>query len=179
MAIQRAELESRLNALRAKQEVLEGAAGRESSAGNDENLLQVRREIQAAEAQLRQLHSRREAMDDPRRRQAVERPGLGSMEEIERKVRHLRIAAENLRAAGMNDLAQSASQRADALQRQMREMTERRQIQPFAGSGGDRDEIEALRRELQQLREEVRRLRAERGPAAPTAPRPPQPERQY
>lgn len=85
------------------------------------------------------------------------------LEEAGRRIQHLRVAAENLRAAGVPDLAQQIMARAEGIEREaqearmrmIREAEHRGELQ----TGGVPAQIEELRQEVGRLREEVRELR--------------------
>lgn len=155
--IELAEAEARVAALQTKQEAIESSAGDSASF---ENRLVLRRELQSAQDRLRQLRSQREMLSSARRRPLALRGAPHELVDLARKLRHLRAAGQNLRAAGMSDLAEAVRQHADALEREMHELAKRQPARPVQGRGGDRGEIDSLRRELQELRDEVRRLRA-------------------
>ena len=174
-------LEAELRTLRAKMQLLDAPGDVEAS---PEARLRLRREVEVAEDRIAQLQGRRQALErregpgmgrrpGPGGGNADPRPGAGGADERVRRIRHMRVAAENLRAAGMNDLAATVMSRVEAYEREVRESRMRQLPAPPPTSG--REEIEALRRELQQLREEVRRLRAERGGDAMQPPRRPPP----
>ncbi len=89
-------------------------------------------------------------------------------EEIERRVRHLHAAAENLEQAGFPDEARAYHERAEHLAR------ESRREAPPRGAGGPGEQIEHLRREVAELREIVedlrRQVRAGNHPPRPGGP---------
>lgn len=95
---------------------------------------------------------------------------LDQAEEIERRVRHLHSAAENLEQAGFPDEARAYHERAERLARELRRGA------PPRGGDGPGEQIEQLRREVAELREIVEDLRRQaRGGNHP--PRPGGPER--
>jgi hypothetical protein len=181
-----AEGEAQLRTLRAKLEALAGIDGEGSS---PEQRLRLRRDAEVAEERLAQLRARREAFGRGEGPEAGRRPAAGpGGDDRVRRIRHMRVAAENLRAAGMHDLAATVMSKVEAYEREMRESAENRerevreprelrarQARPSSPpSGPARGEVESLRREVQELREEVRRLRVERRPEAPRSPQPEQ-----
>ena len=78
------------------------------------------------------------------------------------KIQHIRAAAENLRMAGMHDLSRELNQKAEAMEKELR------QAPPGPGR-----ELQSLRDEIQQLRREVTELRQQISarPGTPTGPR--------
>ena len=117
-------------------------------------------------------------------------PGHPEFEKAAQRLQHIRIAAENLKAAGMPDLAQATAQRAEEMEHQLKEAHAQHEREAKGGSrdrrdevieslrqlreahahhereakGGGRDDraeaIENLRREVQQLREELKAIHA-------------------
>jgi len=103
------------------------------------------------------------------KRQAQSRKDLGphpemmaKLEEAGRRVKHLRTAAENLHAAGADDLARQIMEKAEAIEREAREAKMRmmEEAGPRGGPemGGIPTQIDELRREVGRLREEMREL---------------------
>lgn len=91
-------------------------------------------------------------------------------EEIERRVRHLHAAAENLEQAGFPDEARAYHERAERMAGELRRGA------PPRGGDGPGEQIERLRREVAELREIVEDLRRQaRG--GNHSPRPGGPER--
>jgi DNA repair exonuclease SbcCD ATPase subunit len=101
--------------------------------------------------------------------------------DVQGRISHLRVAAENLRAAGMGDMADQILKRIEHLQAESREgarppATPPRGETTRSGPGGPpsreatgpgrgegpvselRNEVQQMRREMQELREQVRRL---------------------
>jgi hypothetical protein len=176
--LQTKELSARMRALKEKQQVLAA-----NGALSEEQRMQLQRQMEETAKQMKTLEARRR-MTSGKDQPAPTKPGSAGGDDRARRLKHMRVAAENLRAAGMNDVAQAVMSKADEFEREMREARVREGAQrPPRGSGVDRGEVEAMRRELQQLREEVRRLRAEEQPQRrerperPDRPEPPQPER--
>ncbi len=108
-----------------------------------------RRKIENA---MREIRARVDKGGGDRR----EGPPEGDRAELERRLRHLRAAAENLAAAGMEDAARRVLQDAEQLERRL------------AGGEGARDErrreavpAEALQRHVEELTGGVRELRME------------------
>jgi hypothetical protein len=91
------------------------------------------------------------------------RPEIAAkLEEAGRRIKHLRMAAENLHAAGAADLAKQVMEKADAIEREAREtkmrMMEQAERHGGPKTGGIPAEIDELRRDLGRLREEVNDL---------------------
>ena len=77
-------------------------------------------------------------------------------EQAMQRLHHLQIAIQNLKAAGMHDLAKEAAHRAEAMENEVREMHEQRALKE-AGHRGD--ELNDLRREIRQLHEALDDIR--------------------
>lgn len=77
-------------------------------------------------------------------------------EQAMQRIHHLHIAIQNLKAAGMHDLAKEAAQRAEAMENELREMHEQRAMKE-AGRRGD--ELHDLRQEVRQLHESLNEIR--------------------
>ncbi len=88
---------------------------------------------------------------------------VAQLEEAGRKIKHLRIAAENLRAVGADDLANQLMKQVDEMERAAREakmrMMEQARQHGVPEMGGLPTQIEELRREIGQLREEMKELK--------------------
>ncbi|MEI8378915.1 MAG: hypothetical protein WCJ09_02220 [Planctomycetota bacterium] len=89
----------------------------------------------------------------PSKPQADDRP---HNEPAMQRIHHLHIAIQNLKAAGMHDLAKEAAQRAEAMENELREMHEQRALKE-AGRRGD--ELNELRHEVRQLHEALNEIR--------------------
>jgi len=87
---------------------------------------------------------------------------MTKLEEAGRRIKHLRIAAENLHAAGAADLAKQIMEKAEIMEREAREAKMRlmREAEHRGGPemGGIPAQIEELRREVGRLREEMKEL---------------------
>jgi peptidoglycan hydrolase CwlO-like protein len=87
---------------------------------------------------------------------------MAKLEETGRKIRHLRIAAENLHAAGAPDLAKQILEKAEIMEREAREakmrMMEEAKHRGGPEIGGIQAQVEQLRREFGRLREEMKEL---------------------
>jgi len=169
----RERLQRRLEQLKEKVAELERAGNREQA----ERLQQEIREIKQGLAGQPGMH-------------AVGPPG--PREEIERRMQHVRVAVENLHAAGLHDQAERVAREAEQaiLRGARREGGEQPRgepgmapkpdqrpphlpgpPQPFAGPEGVPPairelaaQVQDLRRQVQELREELQRSRGEGGP---------------
>ncbi len=87
---------------------------------------------------------------------------IAQLEEAGRKIKHLRIAAENLHAAGADDLAKQLMRQVDEMERAAREakmrMMEGAELRGGQEMGSIPSQIEELRREVGRLREEMKEL---------------------
>ncbi|MFO1041816.1 MAG: hypothetical protein U0941_08525 [Planctomycetaceae bacterium] len=95
----------------------------------------------------------REFQKKPSKPQLDDRP---HQEQAMQRLHHLQIAIQNLKAAGMHDLAKEAAHRAEAMENEVREMHEQRALKE-AGRRGD--ELNDLRREIRQLHEALDDIR--------------------
>lgn len=130
----------------------------ESDAGKTEQKRRAMEQDAARKATESTKSTKREL--DLREHKAVH-PEHHDLEKAAQRIQHVRIAAENLRAAGMTDLANAAAQRAEEMERQLREAHAHREQAARAGGHDHRDEaIEELRREVRQLREELKAIHA-------------------
>lgn len=79
-----------------------------------------------------------------------------SLEMAAQRLKHLRVATENLKLAGAHDLAQEAHQRAENLERELaeakRQQADQHEYPPEVHA------IQDLRHEVEQLRREIREL---------------------
>jgi hypothetical protein len=76
-----------------------------------------------------------------------------------RRVRHLRVAAENLKMAEMHDMAMELMKRAEAMERET--VAQKERIADEFGMRGGKPRMEELPAAMRELREENERLRAE------------------
>lgn len=126
-------------------------------------LAEVREQVAQAERRLRELHAHALPGKElpPELHEQAERL-QGSMQ----RVHHVRIAADNLRAAGMLDLAAELTERAEAMEREVQQAKERlavemqRRAESAAAEHEPKASVEArLLEEIERLRAEVRELR--------------------
>jgi hypothetical protein len=103
------------------------------------------------------------------KRQAQVRRDLGpqpelkaKLEEAGNRIKHLRAAAENLHAAGADDLARQIMEKAEAMERETREARSRllqeAKLRGGPDLGGIPAQVDELRREVARLREEIREV---------------------
>jgi hypothetical protein len=76
-----------------------------------------------------------------------------------RRVRHMRVAAENLKMAEMHDMAMELMKRAEAMERET--VAQKERIASEFGMRGGKPRVEELPAAMRELREENERLRAE------------------
>jgi hypothetical protein len=96
------------------------------------------------------------------------RPQAERLEVLARHIKHVRTAAENLKAAEMHDLAHELGQRAEAMERELAHAKQElmQQIQPKKSPrpepGNAERELKALREENQALQKKLRELSEQR-----------------
>lgn len=118
------------------------------SEGREDEAEHVVREIEKLEARMREGAR-------PGGRSPVAPRNHGGIAELQRRLNHLHIAMENLRAAGAPDLAMEVEQHARELRRQLEAQVRR----PRQDPEGPRGELEQVRREMAELREQLEDLR--------------------
>jgi hypothetical protein len=133
------------------------------SGASPEELAEMQVRIAKTEAELDRLHLVQRGYLAGGR--APERPRpemMAKLEEAGRKIKHLRIAAENLREAGADDIARQLMEKAEVMEREAREakmrMMEEAKHRGGPETGGLPAQIEELRREVGRLREEMKEL---------------------
>jgi hypothetical protein len=101
-----------------------------------------------------------------RRRESRRRTDRPEMQEIARRIEHLRGAVKILRRGNIDDMANELQRRADEMQQRLREAMKRRQEraadverQGLRQRGELQRTIRALEREVQELRHEVHEVR--------------------
>ena len=124
-------------------EELERAIHEAAEAGRGERVEQLEREA-------REIHRFLEETARDRR--------PGPREEIERRMQHVRVAAENLREAGLPDQAERLLHEAERMLSQQREVEGPRPERPGPEIEQLRDEVHQLRREMQELKMHLREL---------------------
>ena len=84
-------------------------------------------------------------------------PPAEQLDAANRRIHHVRVAAENLKLADMPDMSHQLSERAEAMEREVREAQERIKAQAKDANRQRTDQSP----EVRELREEIERLRAE------------------
>jgi len=145
-------LKERLEDLRVKQkrQVEANASERDQAV--------VREQISGTERELRALTERLAAGHQPRPEFEVQ---ARKIEEATRRLHHIRVAAENLKAAGIHDVAIKLTEQADKMERDIGEAKEQLARHRERPGGPDpRDtEIRELRKQNERLQDEIRQLR--------------------
>lgn len=141
------------------------------SGASEKDLDEIRGRIAKAMAEFARagFHWRFEGPKEPRPFGPPASEMMAKLEETGRRIKHLRTAAENLRAAGSDDLGRDLMEKAELMEREAREAKMRftkeeehrpgPKMGPFAGPFQEmRQEIERLRAELNELRQRVKEL---------------------
>ncbi|MDE2509035.1 MAG: hypothetical protein KGM43_17655 [Planctomycetota bacterium] len=146
------QLKERLHDLLARQKKLSEADALERERA------EVRERIAGTE---RELHAVSERLDTLRRPRPDFEAQVRRIEEAARRIHHIRVAAENLKAAEVHDLAMKLMEKAELMERDLREAKER--LAEEMHRPGDHDprtaEIQELRRRNERLQAEIRELR--------------------
>ena len=114
--------------------------------GDEDRAVEVKKQVQRIEAELSRSGGRPKGKPNP-----VPPPERA---EAERRVRHLREAVGNLRAAGMNDAAEAIAQQAEHMEQRLQSGPGMDPLGPMV----PRAELERMRAEMEELRQTVRRL---------------------
>lgn len=150
---QRQEMKQRLTELQAELKELE-------SAGKEDRAAEVRRQAERIKRALtaQELRPEKPKMGEPPRMARMEREAVRGPEakraEMDKRHEHLRIAVENLHAAGLPDLAERVGREGKRI------LVEQQSMEPRPGffPGRPGPMMEQLRNEVQELREVVRNL---------------------
>ena len=127
-----------------------------------QELVEVLKQIIGIERELNQLHAHRARR---RERRPEFREHAEKLEVATRRIHHIRVAAENLEAAKLHDLAGELREKAKSMERDVREAkkhlaAEMKKTQA-AGLGRVvnelREQVERLRDEVKELRQQVNR----------------------
>ena len=129
----------------------------------NQNAIRCSREIEETERLLIRIRKAAHADELPAGPAEAEFDiASAKIEDAHRRIEHLRVAAENLRAAGIPRLADELIQKAEAWDRQLEESRRRVEAERAARHGDPRDtEIHELQEQNERLRDEVRALREE------------------
>lgn len=117
-------------------------------------------EAERVEREIEEIASQRPDRPDRDRPRGPQRQGPrqdGAIVELQQRLNHLHVAMENLRAAGMPDLAMEVEHRAEETRRELEERARRGRPE----TTGPREELEQLRRELDEVRGQLEALRRE------------------
>jgi chromosome segregation ATPase len=144
-------LKERLQDLRFKQQ------NQVEAKASEQDQAVVREQISATERELTALKQRLAGRQPRPEFEAQAR----KIEEAARRLRHIRVAAENLKAAGIHEVAMKLTEQADKMEREIGEVKERlAREKDHLGSADPRDaEIRELRNQNERLQTEIRELR--------------------
>lgn len=148
----RQELKEKLTALQAELKELEQSGKEDRAADVRLQVERIKRELVPQEPRPMKVLA-----GEPRKVRRIEREIVGEREperaEIERRHQHLRVAVENLRAAGLPELAERVGQEGKRI------LTERSGGPgPMAIPGRPGPMMEQLRNELREMRESMKNL---------------------
>jgi len=128
----------------------------------ERDLAEIREQIVKTERELDGLRAAFKRQVEGRKGPGFHPEMMAKLEETGRRTKHFRIAAENLHAAGADDLAKQLMEKAEAMEREAREakmrMMEQAKHRGGLEMGGLPAQIEELRREVARLREEMKEL---------------------
>ncbi|MFP6691445.1 MAG: M56 family metallopeptidase [Pirellulales bacterium] len=141
----------------------------------EEALREIKERHRAITREIEELLQHHREHGDRRSDHERDRPHEGG-DDLQRRVRHLQLAAENLKAAGLHDEANRFWQDAENIIRELRNRTQERRENSRTdhpehprGDGGQaevqqlRGEVEQLRRELHEIKNFLREITAEEG----------------
>ncbi|MHB1556902.1 MAG: hypothetical protein ACYC61_05400 [Isosphaeraceae bacterium] len=158
--IPRPEIERQIGRLKERLQDLLAKERTAADARIPELRAEIREEIEGTERELHALRDRLEGGGEPRPEFEAH---ARKIEEAARRIHHIRVAAENLKAAGIHDLARKLTEKAEILEREVRDARERlaRQAQHPRRPDPRDAEIRELRRQNERLHAEIRELRRE------------------
>ena len=134
---------------------------REAGASLDD-VAAVEKHILHTERELDELRSAIAKTMPADRGPAIPPEAKAKLEKAGLQIKHMRIAAENLEAAGAVELAGQIREKADALEKEVRAAKDRllkpAPPQNVAQLESIRGEVNALRKEVDQLRDEVKQI---------------------
>ena len=144
-----AHLKERLQDLRAAREKAEAAKAPE------QEIRELREQISGTERKLGELMKHHQKPEiPPQHREHVEK-----LEQTARRIKHVRMAAENLKAAEMHDMAHELLNRAEAMENELHAAKEELAHAMKAHGPEKGEEIHKLRKENEHLRSELNELR--------------------
>jgi hypothetical protein len=119
---------------------------------------EVREQIAGTERELNALRQRLDRGGEPRPEFEAQ---ARKIEEAARRIHHIRVAAENLKVAGVHDLAMKLTEQAEKMEREVGEAKERlvREMDRPGGPDHRDAEIRELRWQNERLQAEIRELR--------------------
>jgi hypothetical protein len=145
-------LKDRLNDLAAKERKM-----KEAKAPKQE-IAEVREQISGTERELDMIHLRHAGKAElpPEYRPQAER-----LEAVARRIHHIRVAAENLKLAEAHDLAHQLMEKAEGMERELKEGKQRlaAEMQKIQGVKDGPEIGRDLRAENERLRSEIKELR--------------------
>ncbi len=159
------ELHQQLKAIAEKEEFAEKSK-------NKEALAELRKLREAIERELAEHREHHEKKIGPKHAKKVPSESQDGLDDVLRRIKHIRIAAENLQAAGLHDLAEELAKRAEAMERELPQHHEVKAKTPGTPQKSVRIELPMKRIDLKinsdpnsspinELREELQRLRGE------------------
>ena len=145
-------LKERLEALRARFQELRESNGPENERG------EIKEQISKIERELRA--SADAGPSGPRPVPAELRPQMEKLEKANQRIRHMRIAAENLKQGEFHDLAHGLMEKVESMEREVHEARQHlaeefRKSQP---RGSEPDQVRELKGEIERLRARVKEL---------------------
>ncbi len=142
-------LKERLQDLRAAREKAEAAKAPE------QEIRELREQISGTERKLGELMKRHQKPEiPPQHREHAEK-----LEQTARRIKHVRMAAENLKAAEMHDMAHELMNRAEAMEKDLHAAKEELAHAMKAHGPEKGEELHRLRNENEHLRAELKEMR--------------------
>jgi hypothetical protein len=127
-----------------------------------EDIELVERHILSTESELDKLRSAIAKPAPAKRNPMISPEAMAKLEKAGLQIKHLRIAAENLEAAGATELAGQIREKADILEKEVRaakaELLKSVSPQPDKEMEKLRSEVVALREEVAQLRNQLKQI---------------------
>ena len=140
------------------QDLLAQARKLKETNASEKELAEVREQIAGVEKELASLRVRRGGKAEL---PPEFRPQIEKLEAATRRIHHFRVAAENLQAAEAHDLARELMERAEAMERDVREAKTQLAAEMHKRDGEEpgEDVVRGLHAEIERLRAEVKELR--------------------
>lgn len=158
------ELEQRLKEFAVKEQALKEAGNKADLSALQKHRTKIENELQRLRADLKHQPV---AHDPDAKPDAKQKHGARpEVEEAARRIKHLRVASENLHAAGRHELAEELAKQAEAMERELHQAHEssaKQKPQHEISKTPDKHAapLDELRRDVQQLRAELKELREE------------------